>query len=493
MIAAFFLAAIVGPPAALPSPVPRRNVAPAMSQPNATPVTAEPAALPAIEGGLTLPYPAYGSPQPQVLTTRRAPGVPAAITLAEATSVAIARVPSLAAARAEVALEDAAIALARTGFAPDVSVSGSSTYSYVQNGVANASTPAAISSNLLSAQSNSGALSLSQLIYDGGRIRAKIDAASLTRDAALATYRRDAQTVAYDVAAAYYTLLADERSVAVDDELLREDVVSENLVRAQIRAGTVAGADLSTQLATTANARTTLVRAQGTLQNDRVAFATALGLGADTDVLPRDDTQGLETATPSSALPAYGGALDVAYAERPDIAQARLTVEADEASLREARRGLAPSLSLSGSKGLESSDLGGGAIRNDGTLGLSLTLPIYDQGITRANVASSRATVAIATADAATTRLTVAQDVRQALIAIVSDRAVLDQTRAAYASAVTSLRSTQAQYRVGASTMPSLIQAEATLASAATNIVDAIYTLRIAENNLRYALGTNLQ
>jgi outer membrane protein TolC len=41
-----------------------------------------------------------------------------------------------------------------------------------------------------------------------------------------------------------------------------------------------------TQLATTANARTTLVKAQGTLQNDRVAFATALGLAADTDVLP---------------------------------------------------------------------------------------------------------------------------------------------------------------------------------------------------------------
>jgi len=493
MIAALLLAAIVGPPAPVPSPVPRPKIAQAVSGPDATPATAGAAALPAIEAGLTLPYPAYGSPQPQVLTTQRAPGVPAAITLAEATSIAIARVPSLAAARAEVALEDASIALARTGFAPDLSVSGSSTYSYVQNGVANASTPGAISANLLSAQSNSGSLSLSQLIYDGGRIRAKIDAAGLTRDAALATYRRDAQTVAYDVAAAYYTLLADERSVAVDDELLREDVVSEQLVRAQIRAGTVAGADLSTQLATTANARTTLVRAQGTLQNDRVAFATALGLGADTDVLPRDDTQGLETATPASALPAYAGALDVAYAERPDIAQARLTVEADQALLREARRGLAPTLSLSGSKGLESSDLGGGAIRNDGTLGLSLTLPLYDQGITRANVASSRATVAIATADAATTRLTVAQDVRQALIAIVSDRAVLDQTRAAYASAVTSLRSTQAQYRVGASTMPSLIQAEATLASAATNIVNAIYTLRIAENTLRYALGTNLQ
>jgi outer membrane protein TolC len=495
MMAVLVLAAIVIPPAPATSPVSRTNVAQAAPQTNSMPAAvAVPSALPSVESGLALPYPAYGLPQPQILTARPAAGVPATVALADAIAIAIARVPSLAAARGEVALEDASVALARTGLAPDVSISGSSGYSYVQGGGGStAAASAATASNLYSAQSNSGSLSLSQLIYDGGQIRAKIDAASLTRDATLATYRRDAQTVVYNVAAAYYTLLADERTVAVDEELLRENIVSENLVRAQIRAGTVAGADLSTQLATTANARTTLVTAQGTLQNDRVAFATDLGLPADTDVLPRDDTQGLETATPASALPAFASALDIAYAERPDVVQARLTVAADEASLRGARRGLSPTLSFSGTKGIESSNLGGGAIRNDGTLGFSVTIPIYDQGVTRANVASSRATVAIATANAATTRLTVAQDVRQALISIVSDRAVLDQTRAAYDSSVSSLRSTQGQYRVGASTLPSLIQAEATLASAATNIVNAIYTLRIAENNLRYALGTNLQ
>jgi len=469
------------------------DATPAASQADPTRASAEHAALPPIDTGLALPYPAYGSPQPQIVTTRPAAGVPAIVTLAEATAIAIARAPSLEAARGEVALDDASVALARTGLAPDASISASSQYSYVQGGSNVAAASSAASSTLLSGQSNSGSLSLSQLIFDGGKIRAKIDAASLTRDATRATYRRDAQGVVYDVATAYYTLLADERTVAVDEELLRENIVSENLVRAQIRAGTVAGADLSTQLATTANARTTLVSAQGTMQNDRVAFATALGLAADTDVLPRDDTQGLETATPAGPLPAFATALEIAYAERPDIAEARLTVAADEASLRGARRGLSPSLSFSGSKGLESSNVGGGAIRNDGAIGVSLTIPVYDQGITHANIASSRASVAIATANAATARLTVAQDVRQALISIVSDRATLDQTRAAYDSAVTSLRSTQGQYRVGVSTLPSLIQAETTLASAATNIVNAIYRLRIAENNLRYALGTNLQ
>jgi outer membrane protein TolC len=446
-------------------------------------------ALPSLEKGMALPYPAYGSPQPQVIQTRNAPGVPQSITLDQATSIAIARVPSLAAARSQVALEDAALDLERTGLRPNLSISGSATHYFYQDSSGNAGLIGLDASG----QSNTVSLSLSQLIFDGGQIRAKIDAASLTRDATLATYRRDAQTVAYDVAQAYYTVLADERTVAVDEQLLQEDIVSENLIRAQIHAGTEAGADLSAQLATTAGARTTLVKAQGTLQADRVAFATALGLDADIDVLPTDDSQGLETATPSTALPPSASELNIAYAERPDYEEARLTIRSGQASLRAAQRGLSPTLSFAGGKGLSSTDVGGGAYLNNANVALDIKIPLYDQGVTRANVASSRATVAIDTANAATTRLTVQQDVRQALIAIVSDRATLDQTRAAYVAALTSLQATQGQFKVGVSTLPALIQAEATLATAATNIVNAIYTLRLAQSNLRYALGTILQ
>ncbi len=192
-------------------------------------------------------------------------------------------------------------------------------------------------------------------------------------------------------------------------------------------------------------------------------------------------------------MPAYGSALDIAYVERPDYEEARLTIGSNQASLRAAQRGLSPTLSLAAAKGISSSDIGGGAYLNNADVGLDIKIPLYDQGMTRANVASSRANVDIAKANAATARLTVQQDVRQALIAIVSDRSTLDQTRTAYQAALVSLRSTQSQYRVGVSTLPALIQAEATLASAATNIVNAIYALRLAESNLRFALGTILQ
>ncbi len=476
------------PGAASASPTPQPAASPHAAAGEIPVVSPE---LPPIERGLALPYPAYGSPQPQVIMTRRQANIAAVLTLDAATAIAIDRVPSLAAARAQVAVEDAAVQLERTGLAPDLSIAAAGKYSYEQ-GISDAQETATGSSAGVG-QNNSATISLAQLIFDGGQIRAKIDAARLTRDATLATYRRSAQTVAYDVATSYYAVLQDERTVAVDDQLLAQDVVSENLVRAQIRAGTQAGAGLFTQLSITANARTTLVSAQGVLQNDRVAFATALGLDADIDVLPQDDAQDFQAATPPIALPAFAGALGVAYTERPDLDQARLTLRSSQASLRAAKRGLSPSLSLAADKALGSTSPGGGAYLNSGSVALDLTIPVYDQGVTRANVASSRAEVDIATYDAATTQLTIQQDVRQALIAIVSDRSTLDSTRVAYESGVEALRSTQGQYRAGVSTLPALIQAQATLASAATNIVNAIYSLRLAQSNLRYALGTILQ
>jgi outer membrane protein len=168
-------------------------------------------------------------------------------------------------------------------------------------------------------------------------------------------------------------------------------------------------------------------------------------------------------------------------------------VRSSEASLSAARRGLSPTLSLAADKAIGSTNIGGGAYLNNGSVALDVTIPVYDQGITRANVASSRADVAVATADAATTRL---DDPARRAASADRDRqrsrnARLD-TRGD-ASGVEALHSTQGQYRAGVSTLPALIQAQAALASAATNIVNAIYTLRLAQSNLRYELGTILQ
>jgi len=123
------VAQIPSPAPASASTAPQPAVSPDAA-PSATPTVSP--ELPPIERGLSLPYPAYGSPQPQVIMTRRQTNVPAVLTLDAATAIAIDRVPSLAAARAQVALEDAAVQLERTGLAPDLSIAADAQHSYTQ-------------------------------------------------------------------------------------------------------------------------------------------------------------------------------------------------------------------------------------------------------------------------------------------------------------------------------------------------------------------------
>ncbi len=422
--------------------------------------------LPPIAAARALPYPASGNAQPGVVATRHDPTVPVDVTLDQAIAIALARSPSLGEAHFTVDYDRAAIDAARSATRPDIALAPSSSRDDEQ-----AATQQAFPGW---STSNSVSLSISQLIYDGGQTRARIRSAQASAQSAAASARRTAQQIAYDVATAYYNVLAAERTVAADDEVIREDIVNENLVRAQIAAGQAAGADLSLQLYTTAQARTALVREQGTEQTARVAFVTALGLDADTMVLPIDDTDALERSSATLAALSYADALATAVAHRPDVEASALDVVAARESLAASQRGLSPTLSASLSKGLSSSDAGGGSYRNSASIGFNVEIPIYDRGATHASIAEARATTNRLTLVERGTAISVQQDVRNALIGIVSAQSTLDQARAEFASAAQTLAQTQGQYRAGVTSLPSLVQAQTAFTQASTDIVNAI-------------------
>jgi len=450
----------------------------------ATPAPLAQPTLPPIAVARALPYPANGYAQPGVVATRHDATVPEAITLDQAIAIALARSPSLREAHFSFDYQRAAVDSARSAARPDIAVGASSARDFEQESA----------QQLLPgwSTSNSASLTLSQLIYDGGQTRARIRAALASAGSSAATARRTAQQIAYDVATAYYNVLVAERTMAADEEVIREDLVNENLVRAQIAAGTAAGADLSLQQYTTAQARTALVREQGTEQTARVSFVTALGLDADTLVLPIDDTAALEQPGPTVVALNYADALATAASHRPDIQGSALDVIAARESLIAAQRGLSPTLSASLSKGLSSADYSGGSYRNSASIGFSLGIPIYDRGATRASIAEARATAGRLSAVERGTAISVQQDVRNALIGTVSAQSTLDQARAEYASAAQTLAQTQGQYRAGVTTLPSLVQAQTAFTQASTDIVNAIYALRQAEATQRFALGTGV-
>jgi outer membrane protein len=493
-------------PTPAPKPTPPPRPAAPMSAPLPAPTTvpvrpyANPVLLPADQAP-PLPYPAYGTPAPSVSMGTRAPGVPNIVTLQQAILIAYARSPLLAEARANVAISNAPLLLAKTAILPTVTGTASASHFRRQAGavtVQGTTTGAqTVSTGASQVQSNVLNLEVRQLIYDGGRVAAEIHAAQNTLSGTVATYQRQLQTVAFNVSVAYYNALTAERQVEVGQATVLLDQVQENLVAAQIRAGTAARSDLATAQFPTAQARVAVVMAQATAQNALATLANTLGIDPDVNVQPKDDVPALSTesgtlaVTPAFPTPTYEQAITRAIALRPDLASAKYIVAADEATLKAARLTNFPTLNAAAAYGPSSSTVGGGGFRNTSSAALTLTIPFYDGGVTRAQTAQAQGTLDLARAQLIAQQQTVQLNVKQALVNLVSAYASLTQTNAELAQAQTVLRSTQAQYSAGVTTLPLLLNAQVGITTALTAEVNAVYTVRQAEQALLFAEGAN--
>jgi outer membrane protein len=434
-----------------------------------------------------LPYPAYGPPAPGVRNSGTEPGVLPVVSLDQAVRIGFDRSPLLASARANEALADAGVLLQKAGWLPTITGAASTTRT-----IGKAVTFTGGGGFAEDVTSDGLSATLRQMIYDGGKVAAEIRAAKLNDVAQRDAYRYALQTVAYNVAQAYYTMLAAQRTTAVDAELVRENLVQLDLVRAQVRAGTEAAADIATAEFPVAQARLALVQAQGAEFSSQAAFANAMGLDANVDVRPADDTpiftrKAIETVE----IPTYAQAIARALALRPDYDSAIQIAESDRALYQAAKRSKYPTLSGSAVASTTSTDTQAGAFRPTNVLGLQLSIPLFAPGLVHAATGEARATWDAGLAQLETARLSLQLNVKQALVSFVSAKAAVDQADAEYAQALTVLQSTQAQYRAGVTTLPLLLNAQVSMATALADQVKSVYSLRQAEQAFLYAEGEN--
>jgi outer membrane protein len=262
------------------------------------------------------------------------------------------------------------------------------------------------------------------------------------------------------------------------------------LVQAQYRAGTASRVDVATAQLPVAQAKVSLVRAQGTELQAYGAFANALGLDANTLVRPVNDKSANSITTLLTTAPnSYDAAVKRALLLRPDYLAATQTVEAQQYNLQFQRGGLLPSLNGTASYGTTSTTVNGTDYRPSNSVGLVLNIPLYDQGITRAETELATGQLNQAQAQLQSTKINVELNVQQALVNFISAQAALTQAQQELLTAQEVLRATQAQYRAGVTTLPLLLNAQVGLTTAQTDQLTAVYALRQAEQSYLYALG----
>ncbi|HVA27230.1 MAG TPA: TolC family protein, partial [Candidatus Baltobacteraceae bacterium] len=413
-------------------------------------------------------------------------GVPPTVSLDQAVAIAVMRSPVFASERAQYQAIYAKYGAEKSALFPNLSATGSITRSYGSSGNSGA-TPAPGASNVIVTSEN-GRLNLTQLIFDGGRVIAAIRSAKESDIAGKDTLLRNLQTLAFNVATAYYGLLQAQATVTADNAIVRQNETQESYVQAQIRAGSAARSDLAAAQFATAQARGALITAQGQVIAAEGTFSTTLGLDADTAVNPQVET----SPTQVKAL-AYPDALSLALQLRPDYLAAQHNVTSAFQNVRFAKLARFPSVNANASTGTARTLIQTPAFSTPYTatssIGATVTIPLYDQGLTNYNVATAVSQLDQANANLLQTKQTVESNVRGALAVLISARAGFLQAQAELQSAQVNAQATSARYRVGAASITDITTADANLATARRDYVAAQYTERLDEANYTYALG----
>jgi outer membrane protein len=465
----------------------------AQSQPPGQVILPTPQPMPT-QGGTPIPYPAYGTPAPDVAHLTQRSGVPTSVSLQQATKIAVALSPVFESQNAQWASIHAKYTSEKQALYPGVTANGTIGRGYSNAGlrinsnvILPSSTPGTGVSGNSTTDSESVSITVQQLVFDGGRTIAAIHSAKSADYAGRSTLIRDLETLSLNVANAYYGVLQANATVVADAQLVKEFEVNELSVIAQIRNGAAARSDLAGAQFQTAQARGNLVTAQGQAISAQATFATTMGLDADALVAPKPLGE-----QPQLPNPTYAGSLKRAFLLRPDYIAAEYTVESDKEGLRFAKLARFPILSaavedqISRSFGPLTQ-----SFQNQKTVGLNLAIPIYDQGQTNFNIAVAAATLDQAVAALNQSKLQVESDVRSALASLISARALLVQTNAELTAARVSLDATQAQYRVGATTIINVVTAEANLSTAQSDQIKALYGVQTAQQNYLFATGVS--
>ncbi|PTX56808.1 outer membrane protein [Litoreibacter ponti] len=333
--------------------------------------------------------------------------------------------------------------------------------------------------------SSSIALTLQLLVWDAGRSQLTIEAAKETVLAVRAALVQQEQQVLLDAVNAYLQVLRDGRVVQLRENNLRLITQELRAARDRFEVGEVTRTDVAQAEARLAEARGSLVDAQGQLEISRELYKIAVGRRAS----------GLD---PIARLPKLPSSLEAAKAQarriNPLIDQAQHQIKAAELSFAATKAATRPSISLNGSAGHSSN------ANNSANIGLTMSVPIYQGGQLSALTRQSLAAVHSAKAGLNQTVLQVEQGVANAWSQLFVANAQVDAADRQIRAARIAFEGVREEAKLGARTTLDVLDAEQALFDARTNrvvsetqVYSAAYTLLSSVGVLTAdALGLNV-
>ena len=237
-------------------------------------------------------------------------------------------------------------------------------------------------------------LNASWTVWNGNRNRNNVKISELAERQAELSIAASANTIQERIAQLYVQILYLNEAIKVNESSLETSKRNEQRGQEMVKVGKMSKADLAQLTAQRATDEYAIVEAQSQLASYKLQLKQLLELPG---------TEQFDIAVPSTtdemalaAIPPLQAVYDQALATRPEIENARLSIESSKLNIDIAKAGALPNISLSGgvSTGTNSRAANGWGTQMKSNLstpaGVTVSIPIYDQRQTKTAVSKAR-------------------------------------------------------------------------------------------------------
>ncbi len=338
------------------------------------------------------------------------------------------------------------------------------------------------STSSFSGDSKSVGASLSGTIDISGTIRKNVEALEYARMAAEAGVGVDMNTLKLLVRNAFDNVLLADSLVGVQKEALKASQDRLDKANVRFQAGAIPKFDVLRFQNEVQKAEQALVQAEGTAETAKQALNNALARPIETPF----------QAAPINELPAVpddpSNLVVAAIRSRPEVKQTQFTITSLD-RLADAQNGsLRPSLVVQANYN-KYIDPSPGQSTQSSTAAVTLQVPVFDSGITKAKVDSARKDEEQAQIGFEQLLLGIALEVRNAHTQALTAKKAYDVALDSQSLAQEALRLAQIRYDEGAGILLDVTSAQADLTAAQGNVQNAKYQYLNAYAALLKALG----
>jgi outer membrane protein TolC len=317
-------------------------------------------------------------------------------------------------------------------------------------------------------------LALQQTLYQGGRIRAQVDAGEAALEAgeeALASARAD---LVLAVRQAWFSVAQGERLVVSAREGLERSRLNLEYAEARLEAGLGTRPDVLRARVDVSAAELELTRAENVMESSRAVLNILMGQSPATPLQIREEA----SAVSFPPLPSWDDLRDAALGAREEVRAAQARTARQEAEVRFSRGSFFPSISAEGavSRGASASR----SPSESWSLEMGLSLPLFQGFARRGDLRARQALLESARFQESAVSQAVEGEVWEALLAEKESTRRLENARALYQAAEENLEAAQESYRQGLGSMIALVDARTAFTGAEQTLIQAEYDRRVA-------------